>query len=386
MIAPALIVVVDVVVGGALAVTELELELAALAVAAQPEADPLVPRQIERRVEHLADARPPACTTESAGRRVDSAAAAFSGILRHRTEFLGDPNVGPSCLAGAYHERVEVILRIFQIGREGVEAFQKARLRGVVGAAGPGPGPAHHLQIDADPAGPLFDLHLPSVGLPIEGGDVAPRLVDHALQRTLFSLPDQVVILLHLAQAGEGRLGHLSAKPELLIGRDQVHDLVDVGMLPDVLRRRLQRDRGPVPQRLVQHVLEHIGGRVGVIDVVPADIEGHQVVAEPGEAGRALVQIALQIAMAIRRGVARDDMPGVVAVAARLKQHILVAEAIVERLVQLRVVVPVIALETLGAIPIHHVHLARVHHAGQVLGYLIDEARVHVIEEVAVGL
>ena len=101
----------------------------------------LVPRQIERRVEHL-----PTHDHPPAPLRVLVAVGQRSGrLLGHPPPPNGVPGVTPTwvhpALAGAYHERVEVI-RIFQIGREGVEVFQKARLRGVVGAAGPGPGPA----------------------------------------------------------------------------------------------------------------------------------------------------------------------------------------------------------------------------------------------------
>jgi len=71
-------------------------------------------------------------------------------------------------------------------------------------------------------------------------------------------------------------------------------------------------------------------------------------------------------------------------VAAGLQQHVLVVQAIVERLVQPRVVVPVVALQTLRSVEVDHVDLARVRHAGEMLGDLVDQRRIHIEHVIAV--
>ena len=219
--------------------------------------------------------------------------------------------------------------------------------------------------------------HGPCLGL----GEQALGLVDGARE----GAASEAELDAGRAKLGEGLLGEAPVESCLLVGGHEVEDLGHAGVGAEHLGIGLERDGAAEAERFAQHILELVEGERGVVDVVPAQVERHEVERVALERGQALVEVALQVAVSVGRGVARERVPGEVGVARALEKHVAAAEVADVGHLDLGVVEPVGALEPLGAVEVEHIGVGVVGDAGHATGHLVGEGGVGVVEEIAVA-
>jgi len=200
LIAPAGEVVGDVVVHGAFGIAQLQLERTALPVAAHPKSDALVPGQVQRRTELLADGRPAVFARQGAGGCVHGERFAFASAVALQFQTLRHAGERRTALVCFDQLDVGSGSRLAHVRRQVVERFQHDGVAGVIGRTRIQPRPRQGVDLDAGSCWPRADRDRPT-GLGLVGGrDFAPRRVHDALERFLAFLAHQPVVAAQVQQ------------------------------------------------------------------------------------------------------------------------------------------------------------------------------------------
>ena len=372
--------------GAAGRVAELQAQGLALAVAVHPQGDRLGAAQVEGLGKSSAG-RAPSAALAGVGGREHRAASANPGRLRRGDEARADPGArGPVGAERDVRPGVEPLGAVRfapPVGRRIVKAFE-GQGRGVV-VIGRGHVAEAAGNLHAQVAGHRqIVLHRPHVLLAVEGLDIPRLFVRGAVELPAVTIAQQLEILARLAKLRLDLLGEAVGQPGLFVATDHFHHLPGTGVLLHGHLRGLDGDRALQADRLRADVFDLVGADV-VEHVVPAHVGAGEVGGHAPHGGKPLVEIGLEIAVAVGRGAARYDVPHEVraGAVAGLVEHVFLELAVVPQ-VQLVEIVPAIQvgiLDAVAGVEVDHVEIALVEHGGEVAGELVGQGAVGIDEE-----